>query len=175
VNKTELALLGYRSSEMVGRHVWDFVVEAASQQVITRKLAGGANVEEVYQRTFRRKNGSLFPVLVRDRLIRERDQIGDLVQLGELPCRLDRAGVLLRDLDPRVTLGEEPERFAQWPREGAGVEDGEGLGAEMGRRDRGQQKHERHPEAAPTTHHVPRTTHGVHSLIASICPVARLK
>ena len=71
VNKTELALLGYRSNEMVGRHVWDFVVEAASQQVITRKLAGGSNVEEVYQRTFRRKNGSLFPVLVRDRLIRD--------------------------------------------------------------------------------------------------------
>jgi PAS domain S-box-containing protein len=71
VNKTELALLGYRSNEMVGRHVWDFVVEAASQQIITRKLAGGANVEEVYQRTFRRKDGSLFPVLVRDRLIRD--------------------------------------------------------------------------------------------------------
>jgi PAS domain S-box-containing protein len=79
VNKTELALLGYRSDEMVGRPVWDFVVEAASQQVITRKLAGGANMEEVYQRTFRRKDGSLFPVLVRDRLIR--DSVGVITGL----------------------------------------------------------------------------------------------
>ncbi len=79
VNKTELALLGYSAGEMVGRHVWDFVVEAASQQVITRKLAGGSNVEEVYQRTFRRKNGSLFPVLVRDRLIR--DSVGVITGL----------------------------------------------------------------------------------------------
>ena len=79
VNKTELALLGYSSEEMVGRPVWDFVVERTSQQATARKLAGSGVGEDAYQRTFRRKDGSLIPVLVRDRVIR--DANGDIIGL----------------------------------------------------------------------------------------------
>ena len=71
VNKTELALLGYSAEEMVGRHVWDFCVEAISREMVAEKLKGGGNIGETFQRNFHRKNGTTIPVLVRDRLIRD--------------------------------------------------------------------------------------------------------
>jgi len=70
VNKTELALLGYSAEEMVGRHVWDFCVEKISREVVAEKLKGGGNTGEAFQRHYRRKDGTVIPVLVRDRLIR---------------------------------------------------------------------------------------------------------
>jgi len=71
VNSTELALLGYDSGELVGRAVWEFIVETESKQGILKKLDGAIPVDEAYQYTFRRKNGTLVPALVRDRLIRD--------------------------------------------------------------------------------------------------------
>ena len=71
VNKTELALLGYSAEEMVGRHVWDFCVEAISREMVAEKLKGGGNIGEAFQRNFHRKDGTTIPVLVRDRLIRD--------------------------------------------------------------------------------------------------------
>ena len=71
VNKTELALLGYTAEEMVGRHVWDFCVEAISREKVAEKLTGGVNIGEAFQRHFRRKDGTEIPILVRDRLIRD--------------------------------------------------------------------------------------------------------
>ena len=71
VNKTELALLGYTAEEMVGRPVWEFCVEATSKEAVAKKLRGGGNMEEAFQRHFLRKDGSKIPVLIRDRLIRD--------------------------------------------------------------------------------------------------------
>ena len=70
VNKTELALLGYSLNEMVGRPVWEFVLEATEvRESVAEKLNGVAQLGEGYQCTFRRKNGSLVPALVTDRLM----------------------------------------------------------------------------------------------------------
>lgn len=71
VNSTELALLGYSSGELTGRAVWEFIVEPEAKQGILKKLDGETPIEEAYQYTFRRKNGTLVPALVRDRLIRD--------------------------------------------------------------------------------------------------------
>jgi PAS domain S-box-containing protein len=68
VNKTELAMLGYTAEEMVGRTVWEFIVEEASHDTIPARLASELHLEAT-QRTFRRKDGSVVPVLMRHRLI----------------------------------------------------------------------------------------------------------
>ncbi len=68
VNTTELAMLGYTPDEMVGRPVWDFIVEDPSEDAIPVQLAAELHLEAT-QRTFRRKDGSEVPVLMRHKLI----------------------------------------------------------------------------------------------------------
>jgi PAS domain S-box-containing protein len=72
VNRTELSMLGYRAEEMVGRPVWEFILENVSRNAVALKIAGQMPLEP-YERTFRRKDGSAVPVLMQDRLIRDRD------------------------------------------------------------------------------------------------------
>jgi PAS domain S-box-containing protein len=68
VNKTELTLLGYTAEEMVGRLVWDFIVEDRHAE----GPHGTADASlDAYQRTFRRKDGKTIPVLMRHKLIKD--------------------------------------------------------------------------------------------------------
>ena len=69
VNKTELALLGYTAEEMIGKPIWDFVVDSVAREAVRAKLRGGDGVSEAFQRTYRRKDGSTIPLLIRDRLL----------------------------------------------------------------------------------------------------------
>ncbi len=71
VNKTELAILGYTASEMVGKPVSAFVIEPGARESTPHKIAGGIREDEAYQCTFRRKDGVTIPSLVRDRVIRD--------------------------------------------------------------------------------------------------------
>ncbi len=71
VNKTGLAMVGYTAEEMVGRHVSEFLVGDDVRETIMRRLIAGETDDEPYQAQFRRKDGSVFPVLVRDRLIQD--------------------------------------------------------------------------------------------------------
>ena len=71
VNKTELALLGYTLDEMITRPIWDFVVEVVSRDAVIAKLKDGTGSTEAFQRTYRRKDGTLIPVLIRDRMLRD--------------------------------------------------------------------------------------------------------
>jgi PAS domain S-box-containing protein len=68
VNKTELAMLGYTAEEMVGRSVWDFIVEDPSSDTIPVECTSELRLEAT-QRTFRRKDGTTIPVLMRHKLI----------------------------------------------------------------------------------------------------------
>lgn len=69
VNRTELQMLGYASEEMIGVPVWHFVVEEEmTRQVTLAKLAGDVSFHEIFERTYRRKDGTLLPVLVVDRV-----------------------------------------------------------------------------------------------------------
>ncbi len=69
VNKTELALLGYTAEEMIGKPIWDFVVDAVAKDAVRSKLKDRGGDSEAFQRTYRRKDGSTIPVLIRDRLL----------------------------------------------------------------------------------------------------------
>ncbi len=68
VNATELAMLGYKAEEMVGRPVWDFIVEEQGDDVIPFNMASELRLEST-QRVFKRKDGSTVPVLMRHKLI----------------------------------------------------------------------------------------------------------
>jgi PAS domain S-box-containing protein len=72
VNRTELTTLGYSAAEMVGKPVWEFIVEKASRDAIALKMAGKMPLEP-FERTFRCKDGSTIPMLIQDRLIRDRN------------------------------------------------------------------------------------------------------
>jgi diguanylate cyclase (GGDEF)-like protein/PAS domain S-box-containing protein len=68
VNQTEVEMLGYKKKEMLGRYIWEFVVEPASRDTVLKKLSGVLPPES-FERTYRRKDGSHVPVLLEERLI----------------------------------------------------------------------------------------------------------
>ena len=69
VNRTEQVILGYTEEEMLGRPVWTFLENPdASQEAVHRKVKGGEQSTEPYERVFRCKDGALIPVLVEDRI-----------------------------------------------------------------------------------------------------------
>ena len=68
VNTTELLLLGYTPEEMIGRPVWDFIVEDDAAQAVALEIARESPVDSV-QQTFRKKNGGRVPILVRSKAI----------------------------------------------------------------------------------------------------------
>lgn len=73
VNRTELEILGYMAEEMLGQPVWKFVVEEEiTRKVLMAKIAGDVSFHETFERTYRRKDGTTLPVLVRDRVIRDK-------------------------------------------------------------------------------------------------------
>ena len=69
VNRTELDMLSYTAEEMIGRHVWEFIVEGVSQEAFKAKIAGTLKPGQAFERTYRRKDGGLLPVLIEDRLL----------------------------------------------------------------------------------------------------------
>src|SRR6266851_5392150 len=71
-NLTEQRLLGYTAEEMEGRLAWDFIVEEVSQKAIAAKLSGTEPLQPV-ERTFKRKDGSLIPMLIQDQMIHDKD------------------------------------------------------------------------------------------------------
>ncbi len=72
INRTELDMLGYTADEVLGRPIWDFVVESeVSHQAFRNKIAGIMPPGQGFERTFRRKDGSFFPVLVSEKLLRD--------------------------------------------------------------------------------------------------------
>jgi two-component system cell cycle sensor histidine kinase/response regulator CckA len=73
VNRRELEMLGYTAQELLGLPVWKFVVEEdMTRQVIMAKIAGDVSFHETFERTYRRKDGTTLPVLIEDRVIRDK-------------------------------------------------------------------------------------------------------
>jgi PAS domain S-box-containing protein len=68
VNRTELNMLGYTAEEVLGRYAWELVEDQeTSRRAVLAKLAGAAPAH-AFERMYRRKDGTSFPVLVEDRL-----------------------------------------------------------------------------------------------------------
>ena len=74
VNKTELKMLGYTAAEMLGQFMWDFMENKEErQQAFTGKITGTVPPGRRFERTLRRKDGALLPVLVEDRIFRDHE------------------------------------------------------------------------------------------------------
>ncbi len=74
VNRTELEILGYDEGEMLGQPVWRFIEGSEESRIRTlAKLAGTLPVGKVIERVYLRKDGGTVPVLLEERLNRDRD------------------------------------------------------------------------------------------------------
>ena len=70
VNLTDLKMMGYTAEEMIGQFMWNFNIEGEmARKQILAKLAGTLPPGRNLERTYRRKDGTTFPVLIEDRLI----------------------------------------------------------------------------------------------------------
>ena len=108
VNRTELEMLGYTSDEMLGRPVWEFMVDPErARKSFTYKIEEMISPGGAYERTFVLKNGSTLPALIEDRPIRNaagriiglRSTIQDITERKRAEERLQETGRL-------VSIGE---------------------------------------------------------------------
>ncbi len=66
VNATELKMLGYTAAEMVGRPIWEFILEQeAARPALERQLVSGAVPDASFEWTFVRRGGVHVPMLVK--------------------------------------------------------------------------------------------------------------
>ena len=70
VNHTDEEMLGFSAEEMIGQFVWKFNAEEEdARQKVLSKLAGASPPGRNLERSYRRKDGTTFQVLIEDRLI----------------------------------------------------------------------------------------------------------
>jgi PAS domain S-box-containing protein len=80
VNQTELDMLGYTAEEVLGKYVWDFIVESdVSHKAFAAKMAGTMPPGKGFERTYRRKDDTTMPTLIEDRYVK--DEGGQVIGL----------------------------------------------------------------------------------------------
>jgi PAS domain S-box-containing protein len=119
VNRTGLVMLGYEPQEVVGQPVWEFVEEQeVSRQEFHDKISGVLTPPPAFERTFRRKNGTVFPALVQNRLIRDaeghitgiRSTILDITERKQMVETLRESERRLHFLSSQILSAQENER-----------------------------------------------------------------
>jgi PAS domain S-box-containing protein len=106
VNRTELDMMGYSREEMIDRPVWEFVVENVGVHgQVLEKLAGKMPPARGAERIYRRKDGTTFPALIEDRLLKNSE--GKIIGMR----------TTIQDITPRKQVEEEmrylEEQFRQ--------------------------------------------------------------
>ena len=106
VSLTDLEMLGYTREEMVGQYIWEFNVEMEPvRRQVLEKLEGATPPGRDLERIYRRKDGTTFPVLIKDRLI-----LNEQGRINGIRCTI-------QDITERKradeALRESEERFRQ--------------------------------------------------------------
>ena len=103
VNRRELEMLSYTAQEMLGQPVWKFIgEEEKSHEAVLAKLSGVVSPsKEAFERTYRRKDGTTFPVLIEDQLLRDKE--GSITGIRST----------FRDITVRKRAEEAVKRLAQ--------------------------------------------------------------
>jgi two-component system cell cycle sensor histidine kinase/response regulator CckA len=74
INRTELEMLRYPLEDLLGQPLWKFVLEEeTTRHIIMAKIGGDVSFHETFERTYRRKDGTTLPVLVKDRVLRDKE------------------------------------------------------------------------------------------------------
>lgn len=72
INRTELNMLGYTEEEMMGQYIWEFVSdEDRSHERVLEKLNGSLHPAKGKELYYRRKDLTIFPILVEELLLRD--------------------------------------------------------------------------------------------------------
>ena len=96
VNRTEQAMLGYRSDEMLGRHIWDFIAKPDNaQEDFHDVMAGRSRLARAAEREYLRKDGTALQVIAERNLLK--DDRG----------RVSGMRVTLQDISGRKRLEEQ--------------------------------------------------------------------
>ena len=104
INNTELKMLGYVADELVGRHVWEISAdEAISHEAALAKLRGVLPPEKVFERRFRRKDGTTFPVVIEDRILRNDEGV------------ITGIRSVVQDITARKQAEEKAQHLAKFP------------------------------------------------------------
>jgi len=101
VNRTELNMLGYTAEEMIGQPCWKFIVDDEARDQILAKLNGVRPPAHGLERTYRRKDGTTFPVLFEDRLLMDVDG------------RIKGIRTTIQDITERKRAEKEREKLIQ--------------------------------------------------------------
>jgi PAS domain S-box-containing protein len=117
VNRTELEMLGYTEEEMLGRHVWNLIAEERPIEplieALKERLSGTLPPRHSFERNIRRKNGTIFPALIQERLLREdegrimgiRSTIQDITELKQAEERTNTLQEQLRQSQKMEAIG----------------------------------------------------------------------
>jgi PAS domain S-box-containing protein len=140
INQTELKMLDYSAEELLGQFIWKISAdEATSRRTVLAKLRGEMAPSEGFERLFRRKDGSTFPVLIIDRMLKREDgaiigihgavqditerkqaaqRVTDALNFNQTMLRASPVGIVVfKAAGPCISANEVIEQIIGGPRE----------------------------------------------------------
>lgn len=116
VNRRELEMLGYTEQEMLGKPVWNLdLKEEEAQKLIKAKLIGEREPSKNLKRTYRRKDGVTIPILVEDRVFRDKTEriVGIRSTIQDI-TNLERAEEGQKELQAQLSNAVEMAHLGPW-------------------------------------------------------------